>query len=81
MKKLRASGHALKIEYSGETGVERSSTGFCRCGWMESASVQREVRNEYYWHLKRVLKRREEGKKDEDFSHKLHWGPWEHRTT
>jgi hypothetical protein len=55
MSKLRAKGHALTIEWSGERGVESSSTGTCRCGWTESASNQDEVRNEYRFHLMRVL--------------------------
>jgi hypothetical protein len=52
---LRAKGHALTIEWSGESGIESSSTGTCRCGWTESASNQYEVRNEYRFHLMRVL--------------------------
>lgn len=52
---LRANGHALKLEWSGERGVEASSTGSCPCGWSESASSQDEVRNEYRFHLLRVL--------------------------
>jgi hypothetical protein len=54
-KILRAKGHALTMVWSGEYGQESSSTGFCRCGWEESASSQSEVRNEYHWHLTRVL--------------------------
>ena len=54
-KPLRAKGHALTMEWSGERGVESSSTGICRCGWTESASNQDEVRNEYRFHLMRVL--------------------------
>lgn len=46
--------HALIIEWSGEHGKESSSTGFCRCGWSESCSSQKEVRNEYRNHLKAV---------------------------
>jgi hypothetical protein len=52
---LRAPGHALTLEWSGETGVESSSTGYCRCGWQESASNQEEVRAEYRFHLMSVL--------------------------
>lgn len=52
---LRAKGHALRMEWSGERGVEASSTGICPCGWTESASSQKEVRNEYRSHLLRVL--------------------------
>ncbi len=52
---LRAPGHALTLEWSGERGVEASSTGTCPCGWTESASSQKEVRNEYRYHLLRVL--------------------------
>jgi hypothetical protein len=55
VKSLRAPGHALRMEWSGETGAESSSTGFCRCGWEESASSQDEVRFEYRMHLRRVL--------------------------
>lgn len=53
----RVAGHALTVEWSGETGVERSSTGFCRCGWQESASTGAEVRQEYRWHLAAVKPR------------------------
>lgn len=53
----RIPGHALTVEWSGEYGAESSSTGTCRCGWSESASSQREVRNEYRWHLDAVAKR------------------------
>lgn len=52
---LRAPGHKLVMEWSGEYGIESSSTGFCRCGWTESASNQEEVRFEYRQHLGRVL--------------------------
>ena len=52
---LRAKGHTLRVEWSGERGAEASSTGTCLCGWTESASSQKEVRNEYRWHLLRVL--------------------------
>ena len=52
---LRAAGHALKLTWSGERGAESSSTGECPCGWSESASSQNEVRNEYRFHLLRVL--------------------------
>jgi hypothetical protein len=48
---MRLSGHKLSMEWSGEYGVESSSTGTCVCGWTESASLQKEVRNEYRWHL------------------------------
>lgn len=54
-KALRAKGHALRMEWSGEYGQESSSTGYCRCGWEESCSSQDEVRNEYHWHLRKVL--------------------------
>ena len=53
---LRVKGHALTLEWSGEYGQESSSTGYCRCGWEESASNQDEVRAEYHWHLQSVLK-------------------------
>jgi hypothetical protein len=53
----RIPGHALTIEFSGERRrEERSSTGYCRCGWEESASTQAEVRREYHWHLVRVAR-------------------------
>lgn len=48
---MRISGHKLTMEWSGEHGEESSSTGYCLCGWSESASSQREVRNEYRCHL------------------------------
>lgn len=59
-KPMRAPGHALTMVWSGEYGDESSSTGFCRCGWEESASSQREVRNEYHWHLRKVLEAAEQ---------------------
>lgn len=53
---LRAPGHTLTLEWSGETGrYETSSTGTCECGWEESASSQNEGRFEYRNHLERVL--------------------------
>lgn len=55
MKVLRAKGHKLTLEWSGERGYEASSTGTCTCGWSESASNQREVRFEYRCHLEKVL--------------------------
>jgi hypothetical protein len=48
---MRLAGHKLTMEWSGEHGVESSSTGTCTCGWEESCSSQREVRREYRWHL------------------------------
>lgn len=57
-KGLRFKGHKLTIQFSGErTRAERSSTGYCTCGWSESASVQSEVRNEYRFHLEDVAKK------------------------
>ncbi len=54
--RLRASGHALVLEWSGEYGAESTSTGTCACGsWQESASSQAEVRREYRHHLRGVL--------------------------
>lgn len=51
----RVKGHRLSLEWSGEYGVESSSTGTCACGkWQESASNQSEVRQEYRWHLRDV---------------------------
>lgn len=55
-------GHALTVEWSGEYGAESSSTGTCRCGWQESASSQREVRNEYRHHLRQVKAAKEAGR-------------------
>lgn len=52
---LRAKGHKLTMTWSGEFGVESSSTGTCPCGWEESASSQVEVRHEYRCHLEQVL--------------------------
>jgi hypothetical protein len=56
-KVLRAHGHKLSLEWSGETSrYETSSTGTCVCGqWEESASNQQEVRFEYRNHLERLL--------------------------
>lgn len=55
-KGLRVAGHKLTIAFSGERSrAERSSTGYCSCGWSESASVQEEVRHEYRAHLERVI--------------------------
>jgi DnaJ-class molecular chaperone len=51
MKALRAKGHKLTMTWSGEYGVESSSTGTCPCGWQESASNQTVVRFEYRQHL------------------------------
>jgi hypothetical protein len=51
---FRVPGHALKVTWSGEYGIESSSTGECKCGWQESASNQHEVRFEYRHHLRRV---------------------------
>lgn len=53
-ERLRFPGHALTLEWSGEYGQESSSTGYCKCGWSESASNQPEVRAEYRHHLRRV---------------------------
>lgn len=55
MKPLRAKGHALTVEWSGEHGAESTSTGTCRCGWTESTSSDRETRFEYRMHLRKVL--------------------------
>lgn len=57
---MRIPGHKLTMEWSGEYGEESSSTGYCPCGWSESASSQREVRNEYRYHQQRVVKRKQE---------------------
>lgn len=53
----RVPGHALTITWSGEFGIESSSTGECKCGWMESASNQHEVRFEYRHHLRDMQER------------------------
>ena len=58
-KVLRIPGHKLTMEWSGEYGSESSSTGFCSCGWQESASSQKEVRFEYRCHLRSVKKHME----------------------
>ena len=71
----RIKGHALKMEWSGEYGVESSSTGFCKCGWEESASSQNEVRNEYGFHLSKVQQFAEEGV-TLDFEGPLSYSPW-----
>jgi hypothetical protein len=54
-KKLRAPGHKLTLTWSGETGIESSSTAECSCGWAEFASNQHECRYEYQHHLVDVL--------------------------
>lgn len=55
-KGTRVAGHALRMAWSGEHGIESTSTGTCKCGnWAESASSQRVVRIEYRWHLANVL--------------------------
>lgn len=53
-RRLSAPGHRLTVKWSGEYGAESSSTGFCPCGWTESASNQDEVRFEYRMHLSAV---------------------------
>jgi hypothetical protein len=63
------------MEWSGERGAESSSTGFCKCGWSESAGGQREVRNEYRHHLAQVQRRRDEGKPDPAFEVTMD-SPW-----
>jgi len=79
MKRLCASGHALKMTWSGEFGQESSSTGYCKCGWTESASSQVVVREEYRCHLLRVLENRSNGAPDPDYSEDKRWSnsPWE----
>ena len=54
---MRIKGHKLTVEWSGERGAESTSTGYCTCGWEESASSQRVVRQEYRWHLEREIAR------------------------
>jgi hypothetical protein len=71
----RIKGHALKMEWSGERGYESSSTGYCKCGWEESASSQKEVRNEYGFHLTRIQQFAEEGV-TLDFEGPSYYSPW-----
>ena len=66
-KALRVPGHKLTIRWSGEYGIESSSTGECECGWQESASNQHEVRFEYRHHLRWVLAREEAARTGEEF--------------
>ena len=48
----RLAGHKLHtVEWNGEYGAEMASTGHCICGWSESASTKRLVREEYRQHL------------------------------
>ena len=63
---VRLAGHALTVEWSGERGAESSSTGYCRCGWSESASSQHEVRFEYRMHLRRLLQGQHEWNTETD---------------
>jgi hypothetical protein len=51
---IRVPGHKLTMEWSGEYGDESSSTGYCVCGWSESGSSQRVVRDEYRYHLRQM---------------------------
>jgi hypothetical protein len=51
---MRVQGHALSVEWNHERGEESGSTGTCRCGWQESGSSQRVVRQEYRHHLAKV---------------------------
>lgn len=64
-KVLRVRGHRLAMTWSGEYGVESSSTGECPCGWTESASSQDIVREEYRWHLAKVIAVAEQIEADE----------------
>lgn len=45
-------GHKLTLTWSGEYGVESSSTAHCACGWQESGSSQEVCRFEYRQHLR-----------------------------
>lgn len=56
-KRARIPGHKVTMEWSGEYGEESSSTGTCTCGWEESCSSQREVRNEFGFHKRRMWAR------------------------
>lgn len=51
---MRVPGHKLTLVWSGERGVESSSTAHCACGWSESASSQFICRFEYRNHLRQV---------------------------
>lgn len=48
----RLKGHKLTLTWSGEYGIESSSTASCVCGWEESASNRYECRWEYRCHLR-----------------------------
>ena len=54
-QRLRVPGHKLTLTWSGETGIESSSTGECSCGWMESGSNRYQCRHEYRHHLLTVI--------------------------
>lgn len=58
-KRLRAPGHKLSFQWSGEYGVESSSTAECICGWQEPCSSQHVGRHEYRYHLASVIARKE----------------------
>jgi hypothetical protein len=45
----------VSLQWSGERGVEGSTTATCACGWQESASTRREAQREHRAHLARVL--------------------------
>lgn len=64
---MRLKGHKLTITWSGEYGVESSSTGKCPCGWTESGSSQAVVRFEYHMHLIRERAELEASKTGESF--------------
>lgn len=52
---MRVKGHALTVVSNDERArEEHAATGTCRCGWEESASSRRVVRDEYYFHLLRI---------------------------
>jgi len=51
---IRVPGHKLTITWSGEYGIESSSTGTCLCGWSESGSNREIVRDEYHHHMRKV---------------------------
>lgn len=59
-ERAQVPGHKLLLEWSGEYGEESSSMGTCTCGkWEESCSSQREVRNEFGFHKRRMWARKQ----------------------
>lgn len=57
---MRVPGHKLTVESSNERSrAEHSATGTCICGWEESASSQKVVRQEYRYHLSQAQNRQQ----------------------